>query len=57
MDLHDERMVKSGYSFHNVGDEQLPFEDDMLDVVLSNHIIEHMPNQESHISEIKDFLR
>ena len=57
VDLHDERMVKSGYSFRKVKDERLPFGNNTFDVVISNHVIEHMPNQKLHISEIARVLK
>jgi len=57
VDLHDERTVKSGYSFKKVSDEKLPFVDNVFDVVISNQIIEHVPNQNLHIKEIHRVLK
>lgn len=57
VDLYDERMIKSGYSFKKVDNEVLPFEDNAFDVVVSNHVIEHVPNQPLHISEIHRVLK
>ena len=57
VDLYDERVVKSGYSFKNVDNENLPFEDNKFDVVISNHVIEHVPNQILHINEIHRVLK
>ena len=57
VDLHDDRSVTSGYKFKKVHDEHLPFDKDSFDVVISNHIIEHVPNHELHISEMHRVLR
>ncbi len=57
VDINDERLIKSGYFFQKVVDENLPFEDNKFDVVVSNHVIEHIPNQELHIDEIQRVLK
>jgi len=35
VDLYDERMIKSGYSFKKIDDEHLPFENNTFDIVIS----------------------
>ena len=50
-------MIKSGYSFKKVSDGHLPFDDNTFDVVISNHVIEHIPNQKLHIYEIYRVLK
>jgi len=57
VDLYDERMIKSGYSFKKIDDEHLPFENNTFDIVISNHVIEHVPNQKLHLSEIYKVLK
>lgn len=57
VNLTDERVVKDGYRFIQIKDEKLPFEDKAFDVVISNHVIEHIPNQRLHIHEIFRVLR
>ena len=57
VDINDERIVKSGFKFKKVNDEHLPFADNSFDVVISNHVIEHIPNQKVHISEIHRVLK
>ncbi len=55
--LNDERMVKTGYKFKKVNDEHLPFANNTFDIVISHHVIEHIPNQKLHLSEIHRVLK
>jgi SAM-dependent methyltransferase len=60
VDVLDQRRVTDGYRFQLVGGTVLPFEDDSFDVVLSNHVIEHVggrPDQARHLREIARVLR
>lgn len=57
IDVVDERQVTDGYKFVVVQTEAMPFEDDCFDVVVSNHVIEHVPDQALHVSEIMRVLK
>ena len=60
LDIGDERVEKEGYSFQQVTDPRLPFPDKTFDIVLSNHVIEHVgdkPEQRVHVSEIHRVLK
>jgi ubiquinone/menaquinone biosynthesis C-methylase UbiE len=57
VDVIDERKVADGYSFNLLGSEHLPFDDNSFDVVISNHVIEHLPDQKLHIREIARVLK
>ena len=57
VDVVDERRTKDGYSFNLVRDEQLPFEPASFDIVLSNHVIEHVQNQQLHLDEVLRVLK
>jgi SAM-dependent methyltransferase len=56
VDVVDQRVTTEGYSFLLAGDS-LPFRDGVFDVVVSNHVIEHVPDQERHLEEIARVLR
>ena len=56
-DMNDERRVKDGYKFVQVNDESLPFEDASFDVVVYNHVVEHVPDQQKHLDEIARVTR
>lgn len=59
VDVHDNRQVHDGYIYHSVQGVQLPFEDQQFDVVISNHVIEHVGDtaaQLVHLQEIRRVL-
>ncbi|HEV7121883.1 MAG TPA: class I SAM-dependent methyltransferase [Rhodanobacter sp.] len=60
VDVHDNRLVTEGYRYHQVHDTQLPFPDESFDVVLTNHVIEHVGGegaQRAHLAELHRVLR
>jgi len=58
VDIRDRRLVKdNGVDFRIVDSEVMPFEDNRFDIVLSHHVIEHVPNQDLHVEEIKRVLK
>jgi SAM-dependent methyltransferase len=60
VDVVDSRILTSGYKFHVVVGFLLPFDASRFDVVISNHVIEHVGNraiQEQHLREIHRVLR
>ena len=57
VDLYDERIEKRGYEFKKVPSEKLPFKDNAFDIAISNHVLEHVPNQALHLSEIHRVLK
>ncbi len=60
VDIHDNLLVTQGFRYHQVSDTQLPFADDSFDVVLTNHVIEHVGDesaQRSHLAELKRVMR
>ena len=60
VDVHDNRLVTEGYRYQQVSDTQLPFADQSFDVVLTNHVIEHVGDelaQRAHLAEVYRVLR
>ena len=60
VDVHDSRQVSDGYRFELVGGVQLPYEDNSFDVVLSNHVIEHVgsdSDQAGHLAELRRVMK
>lgn len=60
VDIHDNRLITEGYRFQQVDGTGLPFADQSLDVVLSNHVIEHVGDeqaQRAHLAELRRVLR
>jgi ubiquinone/menaquinone biosynthesis C-methylase UbiE len=56
VDVVDQRLIRDGYDFSLVHDTALPFADARFDVVLSNHVIEHVgerPAQLAHLRELR----
>ena len=60
VDVHDNRQVTEGYRFHRVSGTRLPFADGHFDVVLTNHVIEHVGDEDAqrrHLAELHRVLR
>jgi SAM-dependent methyltransferase len=60
VDVHDNRLVHDGYRFQLVDGTRLPFADACFDVVLTNHVIEHVGDaraQAEHLAEIRRVMK
>lgn len=60
VDVHDNRLITEGYRYYQVTDTCLPFAEESFDVVLSNHVIEHVGDeqaQRAHLAELRRVLR
>lgn len=56
VDVVDQRRTSDGFTFTQVTDERLPFDDGFFDVVVSNHVVEHVGDQRLHLSELSRVL-
>jgi len=60
VDVEDVRLSRDGYRFRTVTGTTLPFDDASFDVVLTNHVIEHVGDeraQRAHLHEVRRVLR
>jgi len=57
VDVTDQREVYDGFTFIQFDGEKLPFSDKSFDIVVSNHVIEHVANADLHLSEIWRVLK
>jgi len=60
VDVHDNRQVQDGYTFQRVRGVELPFDDASFDVVITNHVIEHVGDaaaQHQHLTEIHRVMK
>lgn len=59
VDVVDQRDLSSynNYDFTLITDEKLPFPDAFFDMVISNHVIEHVNNHDLHLQEIRRVLK
>lgn len=60
IDVVDSRTVQDDYQFQLVNDTTLPFKDECFDVIITNHVIEHVgeyDDQLKHLFEVKRVLK
>lgn len=60
VDVVDSRLMTEGYQFHLVSGTELPFDDASFDVVITNHVIEHVGDyaaQMKHLAEVRRVMK
>ena len=58
VDVVDERISKKNYKLLRINpDKKLPFKENFFDIIISNHVIEHVNNAEFHLDEINRMLK
>lgn len=60
VDVHDNRLDRDGYTYRPVEGVELPFDDACFDVVLTNHVIEHVGDvsvQHRHLAEVHRVMK
>jgi SAM-dependent methyltransferase len=57
VDVIDQRQAREGYSFQVVDGVRLPFGEDRFDVVISNHVIEHVGDGAEQLTHLREIAR
>lgn len=57
VDVEDNRQVCDNYEYISVQGVKLPFNDAQFDVVISNHVIEHVGGHRSQLKHLKEIAR
>lgn len=57
VDVHDNRQVHAGYDYIPVQGVELPFEDARFDLVISNHVIEHVGDESAQLTHLQEICR
>ena len=57
IDVNDERQVLDGYAFQLVAGTELPFGDGFFDLVISNHVVEHVGNMDAQLQHLREIFR
>jgi SAM-dependent methyltransferase len=57
VDVVDSRVVHEGFRFQLVAGTILPFPDDTFDVVISNHVIEHVGDDAAQLEHLRELTR
>lgn len=60
IDVVDNRIIKDGYDFKLVNSTKLPFPDKHFDLIITNHVIEHVGDEHAqldHLAEIRRVLK
>jgi len=57
VDVTDTRQVLDGYDFQLVASTTLPFENGRFDVVLTNHVIEHVGDRSAQLAHLVEIAR
>lgn len=57
VDIRDSRLVTEGFRFVRTEDTSLPFADRLFDIVVSNHVIEHVGARSDQLAHLREIAR
>lgn len=57
VDVNDNRQVHEDYEYHQVQGVELPFYSEQYDVVITNHVIEHVGDAQAQIHHLREIYR
>lgn len=56
-DVFDQRQIREGFEFHQVKHVLLPFADCQFDIIVYNHVIEHVGHREEQTLHLREIFR
>jgi SAM-dependent methyltransferase len=57
VDVVDERVITEGYDFTPIDGLRLPFPEQRFDLVITNHVIEHVGNRRQQLAHLREIRR
>ena len=57
VDVEDQRITSDGFQFKLYDGQKLPFTNDLFDIVISNHVIEHVGARSQQVSHVLELCR
>lgn len=57
VDVADNRLLLEGYEFRKVDGTELPFDAATFDIVVTNHVIEHVGNEAAQLHHLQEIAR
>lgn len=57
LDVKDQRQTRKNIGFQTIEGTKLPYQDKSFDLVVSNHVIEHVGTEEKQIEHLNEILR
>jgi SAM-dependent methyltransferase len=57
IDVHDNRLINDGYQYLRADGTRLPFRSESFDIVISNHVIEHVGDHAAQMNHLRELRR
>lgn len=57
VDVADNRLLHDGYDFRKVESTSLPFDTAIFDIVITNHVIEHVGDEQAQVHHLEEIAR
>ena len=57
VDVVDQLQIRNGFSFLKISGTKLPFDDESFDIVISNHVVEHVGERNDQLQHLRELRR